>query len=675
MAYGLRFRGEWLDKLGGLSRFDIEERDFLGNAEIMDMQEDPLDTERANIGDKTSVGSGCELRVTATYDGQYLGLYTKDAQKYKAKHYKDGRLIWVGYLNTEVYSEGYDRVRDYPVTLQFNDGMAVLERIKFLKSNGERYTELMTSWDVIAYIIDRLGLEFQYLYTAFDIYEKNMDTAKELLQQKKVDTRNYYDEKGEPLNCREVLEAIISPFNAVCFTHEACLIIIRWPLLSRANYTRKRYALGSSIGIDQVVNPCLSIPSQVDFYEMDQQIDMVAGKNKAVLKYSPYGIEDILEGIDIDDQANWIGTGEWTSAGNYFKLTGVTAQGWTLTNGAVLSGSKEEELDSDEEIFFSVPYSGTEQKLIETNLGDDIRITAVEGQSLRLKFKMYIRTKDNEYDSEEEAAKLHRMSFKHVVEIAGERPVRNGATLSWSVNNNYVSPDISNVNTSITDSWQEFEYLLPVGFKTGAIKWILAGEFKALDYWDTDKTVNVDIKEIRIKDVGFELVNLTEYTNERGTGYLQENASFDDIEFTGEMDDQWINEAPDIEMIHGDSKHNNCTDRGGFHLLDDEFTSEWKTSIDTQYYGLEPLLLRSFISNYQDSKFKLTGTLEAPNLLNGNGLNIDGILSFHSVLTYPGSTMGNRKLMFMGGTYNDKRQTISGEWVEILDDDLTINEQ
>ena len=59
-------------------------------------------------------------------------------------------------------------------------------------------------------------------------------------------------------------------------------------------------------------------------------------------------------------------------------------------------------------------------------------------------------------------------------------------------------------------------------------------------------------------------------------------------------------------------------------------------------------------------------------MFNGNGLNVDGILSFHSVLTYPGSTLGNKKLMFMGGTYNDKRQTISGIWVEILDDDLTI---
>ena len=65
--------------------------------------------------------------------------------------------------------------------------------------------------------------------------------------------------------------------------------------------------------------------------------------------------------------------------------------------------------------------------------------------------------------------------------------------------------------------------------------------------------------------------------------------------------DQWINEASDIETIHGDSKENNCTDRGGFHLLNDEFTGEWKTLSDTQYYNIEQLLLRSFISNYRDS--------------------------------------------------------------------------
>ena len=423
MAYGLRFRGEWLDQLGGLSRFDIEERDFLGNAEIMEMQEDPLDTERADIGDKTSVGSGVELRVIATYDGQYLGMYTKDVQKFKGKHYKDDRLIWVGYLNSEVYTEGFDRVKDYPVTLQFNDGIAVLERIKFLKSNGERYTELMTAWDVIALIIDRLGLEYQYMYTAFDIYEKAMDTTKELLQQLKVDTRNYYDEKGEPLNCREVLDAIISPFYAVCFTNEACLNIIRKPLFVRANYTRKRYVLGSSIGVNQLVNPCLSIPSQADFYEMDQNLDVVAGKNKAVVKYSPYGVEDLFSEITIDDKDNWVGSAIWENQSGWFKLTGVQPQGWKLSGGASFSGSKEYSGDDEEDYYFSLPFRKSLSRLLETELNPNTRVTVAQDQRLSLKFKIFLRTKNNEYDSDEKAENIYRIRFDYAIEIAGLRPV------------------------------------------------------------------------------------------------------------------------------------------------------------------------------------------------------------------------------------------------------------
>lgn len=706
MAYGLRFRGEWLDKLGGLSRFDIEERDFVGNAEIMDMQEDPLDTERADIGDKTSVGSGCELRVTATYDGQFLGLYTKDAQKFKGKHYKDGRLIWVGYLNSEVYTEGFDRVKDYPVTLQFNDGIAVLERIKFLKSDGSRYTELMKAWDVIALIIDRLGLEFQYLYTAFDIYEKAMDTTKELLQQFKVDARNYYDEKGEPLNCREVLEAIISPFHAVCFTNEACLNIIREPLLSRDSFTRKRYALGSSIGEDQVVNPCLSIPSQADFYEMDQSIDVVAGKNKATVKYSPYGVEE-LYGFPPRDPDRWIGTPEWYKwneplFGDVLKLAGVTGyKGLILGENTTITCftsnlTNGENLNlNDDSINYTFwcknPYSG-KYLLQSDNLINDQRVYKTGKSTIQIKVEIipnnssYIFTFTSGFNPS-----IKKIIVPMCITVDGK--TYKPSTKTWEItstesSDNWVYAELEEESSmygrKVTIGYTLETFDIPCGLLGFKIKADMSAYKKdGNEYELLNKTGIGDentLLYLHVVNVDGYVVNKNGIGTYPGTdqpldGIEIDKANFDDIEFTGEINDQWINEASDIEIIHGDSKENNCTDRGGFHLLNDEFTGEWKTFRDTQYYNIAELLLRSFISNYQDSKFQLSGTVSSTNMFNGNGMNVDGILSFHSVLTYPGSTLGNKKLMFMGGTYNDKSQTISGNWVEILDDDLTINEQ
>lgn len=671
-SYGLRFKGEWLDKLGGESRFDILERDFTGSFETMVMQEDPLVLKMDEMKTKFVPTNGCgiDLNVVAQYDGQYMNLYTNDKQKYMYEFTKNGKLISRGFMNTEIYSEQYDRNKDYDVTLQFNDGFAVMERISFLDSNGERYRGLKTAWEVMWIILGKLGINYKYVYVACDVYEEGMDTLSSPYHQKKVNCANYYDEKGDPMNCREVFDELVKLQRAVCWQNEGCLNIVSVPRLAAGSFERRRYTSETSAQVLQTINPVITIPTQADWYESDQNLDVVSGFNKATLKYSPYGIENILASISPDIEGNLIGEGSWSNNGYYWEFGGVTAKGWNVYNGCKYSGSKESENAEKEEFYFSLPMQAAEDKMLETDLGDDLILSAVAKQTVLVKGKVYLRTKDNEYRSGEESVNIEKLTFKNTIEIAGERPIRDGMYLKWSVNNYYSTVNVFRTG-SISDQWQDFSFRAPLDFKTGAFRWIMAGN---MEVWDAngDKMNSDVVKEVRMKDVEVEIINLT--TNDTGLHVIRSTeADFSDLEFVANMDENWLNEAEDIEMIHGDSKHNNCTDRGGLHLLDNSFTRAWRATGDTQGYDIAAIILRSLQSNYRNSLKWLGGTLEAPNFFNGDGENIDGILSFHSVLTYPGTSLGNRKLMCLGGTYNDKRQTLKGSWLEVLADDLTIN--
>jgi len=79
------------------------------------------------------------------------------------------------------------------------------------------------------------------------------------------------------------------------------------------------------------------------------------------------------------------------------------------------------------------------------------------------------------------------------------------------------------------------------------------------------------------------------------------------------------------------------------------------------------LLLRSIISQYQESLIQLSGTIEADALMDSNGGP-----SFLFTLQ-DSDYLSTRKLMFAGGTYNDFKRTLNGSFLEVKQEDLTIN--
>ncbi len=743
--YGIKYIGEWRDKRGGLSRFEISQRDYAGDMEQMVMQADPLTIERSVMDNKfqPSVGSGLELNVEAEYDGQYLNTYTSDIKKYKAKFSKNGDVIWLGYLNTEVYSEDYTRLAGYPVQLNFNDGFAVLERLLFVDNNGVNYSGLKSAWDVLWIILDKLGLDYKYIYVGCDSYHEGMDRSQSPLHQFKVNCDNYYDEQGDAMNCREVLDAILLTQRAICYQNEGTFNIVSVPLLAEGAYQCIRYASVDDPGETIVVNDTVNVPQNADWYSDDQQIDVVAARNKAVVKYSPYGFKTILNS-DFNDNSRWIGEGVWTVFDNrrkltlqeidsmrgtqssrpvgsytlpkfanmgtlFYKLEGISGiEGWSNAEDVTVSGVKSD-LYSKETIYFNVPFS--EGVTTEQAFSNDTSavVNGVKNCGYKFSFKCYIETKENEFDETEEENIVRGIVGDVDIYIGGVRIDSYNVSGDSSNRSDYgaVSYYIgSDDESSIADKWHTVVVDIPCVDAHGDVKVVFFKGFGTRGENNKDSVAEGVIKSVRFSDIKIEAEKLILYknfegytpddeeddTDDSGTRkggkrrsdspavtpgghlYYIDDLDFDDVEFVAEMKDSWADEFESVEMIHGDSFDLSPTDRGALYTLANSLTYKWQTFIDTdKYYNIAELLLRSIVSNYRRELKQLSGTLSAVNVLNSDGNRRYGVLNFNSVITLSDQYLTGKRLMFMGGTYNDAACTINGTWLEVLKDELVIN--
>ena len=56
------------------------------------------------------------------------------------KVYKNSSLFYLGYLETELYSENFKYATKYKVKIVANDGIGMLDRLDFLDDNNNPFT-------------------------------------------------------------------------------------------------------------------------------------------------------------------------------------------------------------------------------------------------------------------------------------------------------------------------------------------------------------------------------------------------------------------------------------------------------------------------------------------------------------------------------------------------------
>lgn len=679
MAYGQSHRIEYKDSADIDTRIEIWERDYVGAVLDCEAAEDPLNVDIAPM-DPTIyipvIGCGATITILSVTEGQHRGLYTKDPTKRLVKIFKDNKANpwFLGLVNPEQYSEPYSRSFDYPVNITVNNGLNALRRFKYIDGTT-KYSTLETYWNILTRILAKTCLPFQYLYFATDVICPGINPAagETIWHHLKANQLNYYDEQDEPMSYRAVLEAILSAFGLQCRQEEGSIFIYKPSMLAGASYNARRFNGTTYVYIDTVaVSRNFDISSgDINWDNIDQGYDIRGGFNRQKIRYSPYVPEGAIPEIDITDRENWTGPAEewfedpygiWRLIDPIIPLRNIN--GILFQPYLRVAGHKKDQGSPDEEIYLerSAWGSGNLWFIIDGNL-----ISAKNGRILAITGEVYIRTKDNEYDSAASSVVIDKVIVPITLEVGGYRFVgASGSIAGWefeSVNlpfgaRIYKSSD----ETTLADTWLPFTIIIQG-------TWIPAGAIAILKAWDPDpyaSNVKLDaddgMKNARMRNFKCRCYKST--STERNLVPIDE-----DPEYSITLDDDFINDAPDITLHHADAV--NITDRGAIFkksVLDDTwvFTDTWQKEGEEPTYRLVDILLRSIASQYQDSLSQLAGTIEADSLMGVNG----GPIFLHTLQDT--DYLGNIKHLFTGGKYNDFKRTLNGSWLEVKQDDLTV---
>lgn len=171
-------------------------------------------------------GSQATLKLISESNFQFLDLHTDDMQGYMVKFYRSGQLYWIGYLDSELYNENLTDYAPYAVEFSGAD-FNILERLKFRDEKEKAYTDIAPFMTQLKRCFNKLGLPFQKLYIGCSTVPEGISLAvsETTLHVLYIQSANFYDEDGEPMSCREVVESILEPFGLMMIQRDASVYI------------------------------------------------------------------------------------------------------------------------------------------------------------------------------------------------------------------------------------------------------------------------------------------------------------------------------------------------------------------------------------------------------------------------------------------------------------------
>jgi hypothetical protein len=251
-------------------------------------------------------GSSMTLTLVSETDRKYIDLYTIEPGTIRANVYRNQALYWSGMLDPELFEEPYSYKENYEVQFIFSD-FGILERKEWEK------TGLSTMREVLTDCLESTGIR----YTALKEFISMKRNAYGELEMDKLYllNDNFYDEDGEPMTKREVLEAVLRPFALRIVQKGGNLYIFDLNGIYSSMDTEEVYWKGDDavLGADVVYN-------------------------NVKLTFSPYGNTTIVDGsLDHDDVLTgqtgnlYKMDNDWDNAADGFRMVTGTQDGLPLT--------------------------------------------------------------------------------------------------------------------------------------------------------------------------------------------------------------------------------------------------------------------------------------------------------------------------------------------------------
>ena len=196
------------------------------------------------------VGSSATLNIVSPGDRTYEDLYTITPGNIRMDVYCEGRLYWSGTLDPEFYSEPYERLDNYVVTLTFSD-FGVLDRIMY-DLNGAQPLSAIVERAIAGTNIKIAGVDYDTLASTYFAEGGKKATVDNL----SIRSDNFTDEEGEVMSMRDVIIGILQPLGLRMVQRAGKVYIYDLNGLYNSGRSQDMVWMGdsSTLGVDKVAN-------------------------------------------------------------------------------------------------------------------------------------------------------------------------------------------------------------------------------------------------------------------------------------------------------------------------------------------------------------------------------------------------------------------------------------
>lgn len=627
-------------------------------------------------------GSGCNINLFSDTDMKFfVGLEHIDPQEFMIIHLIDGVKNWLGFLNSDMYTEPYDQSENYIINTTGTDGFSLMDRLRFIQSDGTDYVGIKSLWEIIEIILTKINLPYIDIRVSLSTSFAEMVTN--ILTDCYVDCANFYNEDGLAMTLREVMEGILNPFGAfICQIKASIYITDIHTLAGGDSITYQKFSASTFEYVSDVTETNnLKNISDIGYKGTGQSIDRSGGVNRQVVTYSPYPNKSIVNDTIVNPDEFDSESTELTKHGYYYRTlydhnTFYSYGGFEVSSPSPFVDLKERNVyaiipkedyplilfnfNLDINKYLYIKGATFEESI---KLNDYINKTYLNGVALLVQAEILVKMEDNPYTAnpgDNDFVGWFRMGFRCSI---GDYDFNNG-TKKWqqgAFNDNIITTysigDSEGIANKFVKLGQNGEGILmplvaddeahPFGGKLSfgitappLGQWVLGRGSYDTNY----------LKETWIKNVSIRLVNI-------------DGSEIEDLdaEYIGLLDERFAEEGEQIGLICGTASK--YCDKGKLMYLDtsygipiyihiDEFTRSGQT------FKIEELLLNSLCSNYKK------------NFLTLNSVKLKNDLSLINTIT---DTFIYGKVMMISGAIIDYREDeTTVKLTEIVEDELDI---
>lgn len=354
--------------------------------------------------------SGAKIGIISKSIFQFLDLHTDDMQYYLVRFYKAGALYWLGWLDAELYSENLAAAPPYPIEFSASD-FNILERLRYKKDDGTKYNDIARLLTQLMRCLSLLGLPLQKLYIGCSTSAEGVSLAvnETLLHKLYVQSSNFYDEDGEPMDCREVITSLLEPFGLTMVQRDGSIYIYDYNTVKAGGVMKCfDYATLNYIG-DTLVDVVLGDLPDIGFASTEASLGFEEMINNVEITSSPYvELPFVDKKIDKSSLKDEDKTGE-VDNNDYTKTTYKAAIDWPWNQFVLLQSKKQDSTI----IGARLPYLGLPannsaawvmpNKLMEIDMTNDYIFGSDSGYMLNIKLDAYFNGKADPFNTDEKA--------------------------------------------------------------------------------------------------------------------------------------------------------------------------------------------------------------------------------------------------------------------------------